>query len=112
MAQVVWTVTQFPQVDRVCFSLDGVFVEVPTDSGLSDESVSRADYVSVAPPPAEEGSATRERPTESHAPRRMSPRRRPLPSLAAGSRTPPPSDVRRDTDAHRSPPRTDPARAP
>ncbi|MGY1634640.1 phospholipase D-like domain-containing protein [Geodermatophilus sp. SYSU D01186] len=50
VAQVVWTVTQFPEVDRVCFSLGGALVEVPTDTGLSAEPVDRGDYVSVAPP--------------------------------------------------------------
>lgn len=49
VAQVVWTVTQLPRVDRVCFTLDGAFVEVPTDTGLSDQPVHRADYMSVEP---------------------------------------------------------------
>ncbi|WP_167761136.1 GerMN domain-containing protein [Geodermatophilus sp. DF01-2] len=53
VAQVVWTVTQFLHVDRVCFTLDGAFVEVPTDAGLSDQPVSRADYLSVAPRPGD-----------------------------------------------------------
>ncbi|WNV77668.1 GerMN domain-containing protein [Geodermatophilus sp. DSM 44513] len=53
VAQLVWTVTQFPEVDRVRVSLDGVLLEVPTDRGLTDRPVSRADYGSVASRPVE-----------------------------------------------------------
>ncbi len=67
VAQVVWTVTQFPQIDRVCFSVDGAFVGVPTDTGLSDEPVSRADHRSVAPRPARDGTGTRDRPAGTQA---------------------------------------------
>lgn len=49
VAQLVWTVTQFPGVDRVRFVLEDAFVEVPTDRGLSARPVDRADYRSVAP---------------------------------------------------------------
>jgi hypothetical protein len=49
VAQVVWTVTQFPQVDRVGFTLDGALAEVPTDSSLTARPVTRADHLSVAP---------------------------------------------------------------
>lgn len=49
VAQIVWTVTEFPGVDEVRFSVDGRPLEVPTDEGLTDEPVDRADYRSVAP---------------------------------------------------------------
>lgn len=49
VAQVVWTVTQFPEVDQVWVSLDGTRLEVPTDEGLTDRPVDRFDYTSVAP---------------------------------------------------------------
>jgi hypothetical protein len=49
VAQLVWTVTQFPSIDLVSFVLDGGRIEVPTDTGLTDRPVSRADYRSVAP---------------------------------------------------------------
>ncbi|MBN1093201.1 GerMN domain-containing protein [Blastococcus sp. TML/M2B] len=49
VAQIVWTVTEFPGVDEVRFSVDGSPLEVPTDDGLTDEPVDRADYGSVAP---------------------------------------------------------------
>lgn len=50
VAQVVWTVTQFGDVDRVRFVTDGEALEVPTDRGLSTSPVDRSDYRSVAPP--------------------------------------------------------------
>jgi hypothetical protein len=50
VAQVVWTVTQFPWVDGVRFVSDGQSLEVPTDHGLVHRAVTRADYRSVAPP--------------------------------------------------------------
>lgn len=53
VAQVVWTVTQFPEFDRVCFLLDGDVVQVPTDQGLTDGPVDRDDYGSIAPAQAE-----------------------------------------------------------
>lgn len=49
VAQVVWTVTQFPRVDDVLFALDGGLVAVPTDDGLTDRPVVRSDFSSVAP---------------------------------------------------------------
>ena len=49
VAQVVWTVTQFPRVDDVLFVFEGSLVAVPTDEGLTDRPVDRADYASVAP---------------------------------------------------------------
>ena len=53
VAQVVWTLTEFPGVTRVRFSAAGAPVEVPTDAGLTDQPVGRDDYRSVgAPPPA------------------------------------------------------------
>lgn len=52
VAQLVWTVTELPGIDRVRVTLDGAPVEVPTDRGLSGDAVSRRDYMSVAPLPA------------------------------------------------------------
>lgn len=49
VAQIVWTLTDLPAVDRVRFTVDGVAVEVPTDAGLSAASVDRDDFGSVAP---------------------------------------------------------------
>ena len=61
VAQVVWTLTELPGTTEVRFLADGVPVEVPTDEGLTDQPVDRADYLSVAPPastpPAGEGAA-------------------------------------------------------
>jgi spore germination protein GerM len=50
VAQIVWTVTEFPGVQQVRFSIDGQPLEVPTDEGLTDQPVDRDDYRSVAPP--------------------------------------------------------------
>lgn len=55
VAQVVWTVTQFPRIDRVRFLFDGALVQVPTDEGLTDQPVDRGDYLSIAPRPAPTG---------------------------------------------------------
>lgn len=52
VAQVVWTVTQFPWVDSVRFVVGSSALEVPTDHGLVQRSVTRADYRTVAPPTA------------------------------------------------------------
>ncbi|RBY93586.1 hypothetical protein DQ237_17545 [Blastococcus sp. TF02-8] len=49
VAQIVWTVTEFPGVEEVRFSVDGRPLEVPTDDGLTDQPVDRDDYGSVAP---------------------------------------------------------------
>ncbi|RBY85002.1 GerMN domain-containing protein [Blastococcus sp. TF02A-30] len=49
VAQIVWTVTEFPGVDGVRFSVEGRPLEVPTDDGLTDEPVDRDDHRSVAP---------------------------------------------------------------
>ena len=49
VAQVVWTVTQFPDTPLVRFRAEGDLIEVPTDEGLTDQPVSRTDYRSVAP---------------------------------------------------------------
>lgn len=49
VAQVVWTVTQFPETPLVRFRAEGDLIEVPTDEGLTDQPVSRTDYPSVAP---------------------------------------------------------------
>ena len=72
VAQVVWTATQFRSVDLVCFTLDGVLVEVPTDTGLIDRPVGRSDYPSVAPPPARGENTERAAPSGSRAPERAS----------------------------------------
>jgi hypothetical protein len=53
VAQVVWTVTQFPGVDGVRFTSEGQSLEVPTDDGLTDQAVDRDDYASTAPAPGE-----------------------------------------------------------
>jgi hypothetical protein len=50
LAQVVWTVSQFPWVDRVRFVTGGQSLEVPTDHGLVQRAVTRDDYRTVAPP--------------------------------------------------------------
>lgn len=50
VAQVVWTVTQLPQIERVRFTTEGRPLEVPTDDGLTDQPVGREDYLTVAPP--------------------------------------------------------------
>jgi spore germination protein GerM len=49
LAQVVWTATEFDEVDAVRFASEGQALEVPTDLGLSDEPVDRDDYASLAP---------------------------------------------------------------
>jgi len=49
VAQLVWTLTDVPGVDRLNFTIDGRPIEVPTDSGLRGDAVGRADYVSVEP---------------------------------------------------------------
>ncbi|MCZ2860438.1 GerMN domain-containing protein [Blastococcus sp. VKM Ac-2987] len=63
VAQVVWTLTDLPGTTQVRFLVEGVPVEVPTDSGLTDQPVDRDHFRSVAPagdgpsspqPPAEE----------------------------------------------------------
>ncbi|WP_164704593.1 GerMN domain-containing protein [Blastococcus litoris] len=61
VAQVVWTLTDLPAVDRVRFTVEGVPVEVPTDAGLSAGPVDRDDFASVAPqepPPSETPSSS------------------------------------------------------
>lgn len=49
VAQVVWTVTQFPGAEQVRFTVGEGPLEVPTDDGLTDRPVGRDDYRSVAP---------------------------------------------------------------
>jgi hypothetical protein len=71
VAQVVWTLTALPTVERVRFTVEGRPVEVPTDAGLSGAPVDADDYRSVTPaepsssattagppPPPEEDSST------------------------------------------------------
>jgi len=64
-AQIVYTLTELEGVDRVAFSIDGVFIPVPSDQGLRfpfdpnvAQGVSRADYTSALPqvPVVEPGS--------------------------------------------------------
>jgi hypothetical protein len=62
VAQVVWTLTQFPGVRSVRFEEDGAPLEVPTDGGLTSLPVGRGDYASVAPD-EESGSSTAAPPT-------------------------------------------------
>jgi hypothetical protein len=50
VAQVVWTVCQFPWVQGVRFVTGGQELEVPTDRGLVQRAVTRNDYRTVAPP--------------------------------------------------------------
>lgn len=49
LAQVVWTLTELPGIERVVITVDGVPVEVPTDDGLSRQPVTRSHYTSVSP---------------------------------------------------------------
>lgn len=49
VAQVVWTLTGRPGVDRARLELSGEPVEVPTDRGLVGYPVSREDFSSVRP---------------------------------------------------------------
>lgn len=49
VAQVVWTATEFDEVDAVRFTTTEGPLEVTTDAGLTDEPVGRADYGSLAP---------------------------------------------------------------
>ena len=49
LAQVVWTATEFDEVDAVRFASEGEALEVPRDLGLSDDPVDRDDYASLAP---------------------------------------------------------------
>jgi len=49
VAQVVRTLTSTKGVSSVEFLIDGVFVGVPTDSGVVDRPVTTADYQSVRP---------------------------------------------------------------
>lgn len=49
VAQVVWTVSQFPWVDRIRFVAQGDALEIPTDRGLVQRTVTRDDFRTVAP---------------------------------------------------------------
>jgi hypothetical protein len=57
VAQVVWTVSQFPWIHGVRFMTDGRSLEVPTDRGLVQRAVTRGDYRTVAPAPGPGSSA-------------------------------------------------------
>lgn len=48
-AELVWTATEVPGIDRVLVELDGRPIELPTDTGLSGEPVRRVYYRSLAP---------------------------------------------------------------
>jgi immunoglobulin-like protein involved in spore germination/sporulation and spore germination protein len=51
LAQVVYTITQYPSVDSVNFRLDGVPVKVFTGDGfILDHPVTRSDYEDLLPP--------------------------------------------------------------
>jgi spore germination protein GerM len=50
VAQVVWTLTELPEVDFIRFTSEDEPLEVSTDSGLSDQPVDRSDFASMAPP--------------------------------------------------------------
>lgn len=50
LAQIVFTVTDRPGIDRVNFTLDGAAVEIPTGSGsLTSGTVTRDDYQDLEP---------------------------------------------------------------
>ncbi|TYP90297.1 GerMN domain-containing protein [Blastococcus xanthinilyticus] len=51
VAQVVWTLTGLEDTNQVRFLLNGVPVEVPTDSGLTNDPVGRDHFPSVVPVP-------------------------------------------------------------
>jgi hypothetical protein len=48
-AQLVWTATHAPGIDRVRVQADGRPVQLPTASGPQDRPVDRADYAPLAP---------------------------------------------------------------
>ncbi|MDK3257659.1 GerMN domain-containing protein [Blastococcus capsensis] len=54
VAQVVWTLTGLEDTQQVRFLVDGVPVEVPTDTGLTEAPVGRDNFSSVAPPQSPE----------------------------------------------------------
>lgn len=50
VAQVVWTVTEFPDVRRVLLRVEGEPLDLPVDDGpVSDRPVDREDYRSIGP---------------------------------------------------------------
>jgi spore germination protein GerM len=50
LAQIVWTVTEFPEAERVRIGVGGRYVAVPTDSGrTTTDPVGRESYRSVGP---------------------------------------------------------------
>lgn len=50
VAQVVWTLTELPDIDAVRFSIDGEVVAVITADGTAtDRPVTRADYAALSP---------------------------------------------------------------
>lgn len=52
IAQIVWTLTQLPDIEAVRFVVDGNEISVATDEGQSvDRPVGRADYDRFAPTP-------------------------------------------------------------
>jgi len=57
VAQLVWTVTEYQPTARVRMAVDGEYIDLPSDQGLTRRPTSRADYSSVAPEPATEPSA-------------------------------------------------------
>ncbi len=51
VAQVVRTLSSLKGIAFVRFQIDGVFVSVPTDTGVVDRPVGSSDYASVRPEP-------------------------------------------------------------
>lgn len=50
VAQIVFTATGYPDVERVRFRVDGDLVQVPVAGGGTEQVVTRAEYESLAPP--------------------------------------------------------------
>jgi spore germination protein GerM len=51
VAQVVWTLSELPEVDDVLFAIDGEMVEITTGAEtLVQRGVTRADYLRFSPP--------------------------------------------------------------
>ncbi|MGH9119580.1 MAG: GerMN domain-containing protein [Acidimicrobiales bacterium] len=50
LAQIVWTATQFPNISRVRFQVNGEPLAVITDEGTVTDPVNRGDFLSLQPP--------------------------------------------------------------
>ena len=56
LAEIVYTLTAFSEIEQVRFSIDGETVAVPTpDGSLADGPVDRGDYAALAAPGGPEG---------------------------------------------------------